>query len=137
MEQTDEILCVRESAKSIKLTWKGIPFNSKITVHWRGIPIHISVIMRRVEYGWESAITFIHNNELFRCKLTKWKNWGGRHGDYPPVISTSEKKLIIVMSAFSLVLKDESIDPASVTAENDDDPFSLLPTPTDVVFEKQ
>lgn len=137
MEQTDEILWVRETAKSIKLTWTGIPFNAKISVHWRGIPIHISVNIRTVESGWESVVTFIHNNELFRCKLTKWKNWGGGHGDYPPVISTSENKLAITISAFSLLMEDEAKTQAIVTVGTTEDPFAVFPTPNDIAFEKQ
>ncbi len=133
-EQIDS-LWTFENPKSIFVKWDQLPFNTKASIRWRGLLIHIRIKARETEYGWTRVITFLHQDKLYHCKLTKWKYSGGTNGVYPPKISTETHNLQIRTFGHSLSLTDELIE-----SKNDieliENPFVIMNTPESIVFDE-
>ncbi len=124
-----------ENPKSIKLNWGEFPFNTMTSIIWRGLLIHIRVKTEKQEFGWTIVITFLYQNKLYHCKLTKYKGNGGRHGDNPPEVATATHNLQIRMFGPSgLTLNDELIE-SNKNIEISENPFVIIKTTESSIFD--
>ena len=131
----NEGLWTFENPKSIILKWDELPFNTKTSIRWRGQLIHIEIKAFKTEYGWTRVITFLYQDKLYHCRLTKWKWSGGGNGVYPPEIATSIHNLKIRTGGNFLSLKDELIE-SKKDVEILENPFEIIKTPESIVFEE-
>ena len=125
-----------ENPKSILLKWDELPFFTTTSVRWRGELIHIRINAHVSENGWTRLITFLYQDKLYPCRLTKWKWSGGGNGVYPPEITTSNHNLKIRTGGDFISLKDELIK-SKKDVELLTNPFEILQTPENIVFEEQ
>ena len=134
MEYNDCLWTI-ENTRNIVLKWDQTTFKTTTSIRWRGILFHIRINAHQTENGSTASMTYLYNNKLYDCKLTKWKWAGGSNGIYPPAITTSSHSLKIRGGLNFLSIKEEPIQPNNKTNQFEEFPFEIIKTPDYIIFD--
>lgn len=129
--ENKDSLWIFQTPEKIVLEWSELPFETKTSVNWRGLIIHFRVQANKTPFGWTRLVSIRYQEQLYQCKLTKYKWSGGSNGIYPPKISTEDNNLIIKTGGYFILLEDESKEKREILKT----PFEIIITPEDITFD--
>ena len=131
---TNQFEWVQENPKSLLLHWTGLPFHYSQIIVWRGIELPIKIACYKTEFGHTRIISFVYENKIYPCGLTKWKWSGGGNGVHPPEINTSKHHLKIRTGMNFIRFEDELID-TTIKEENEEPAIILFKgIPNEMLF---
>jgi hypothetical protein len=121
---TNQFEWVQENPKSLLLRWTGLPFHYSQIIVWRGIELPIKIEFEKIEFGYTTLISYVFENKVYPCRLTKWKYSGGGNGIYPPDVNSDKYHLKIRSGMDFIRFEDELIDPT--TKEENEKPTTII-----------
>ena len=131
---TNQFEWVQENPKTLLLHWTKRPFHYSQIIVWRGIELPFKIACKDTEFGHSRLISFLYENKIYPCGLTKWKWMAGGNGIYPPEINTSKHHLKIRTGSDFIRFEDELIDTTIKEEIEEPATFLLKGIPSQMLF---
>ncbi len=104
--EAKETVLIQRKPTTLFIKWNDLPFKSIYAILWREVYFTIAIDAHLIEFGRTRTLTFSYKGKHYPCRLTKWKQYGGSNGIYPPHIETQSHMLQIKTTLSSIELSD-------------------------------